>query len=144
MEQVVLLIQRVLILLGSASHSITQERQRVAWARINPTSTPPVEDTERKDKETTLFQGGFLEKATKRMEQEKALAKVAGNKHPATKRRQADRDPNDLRHFLEKGAPARYGGRNQMRPRSFHQSKPYYRPKPAKPHQGKKDKNPSQ
>ena len=58
-EQEILLIQRVLILVRSASHSITEEQQRVAWARVNPKSTPP-EDTEKKQKETTLFSGGFL------------------------------------------------------------------------------------
>ena len=143
-EQVILLIQRVLILLGSASHSITEERQRVAWARVNPKSTPPG-DTQ-KQNEATLFSGGFLEKATKRMEEEKALAKVSrstyGSKQPVPKRHRPDRDPNDLRRFLEKGAPARYRSRNQRR------QKPYYRPsktaKPFKPHPGAKVRNPSQ
>jgi len=144
-EQIVLLIQRVLILLGSASHSITQERQRVAWARVNPASSPPVEDKEGKGKEATLFQGGFLEKAMKRMEQEKALAKVVGERHgkqPANKCHRSDRDPDDLRRFLEKGAPAKYGSRNRMRPKPYQRPKPYYRSKPNKPHQERKDKNP--
>jgi len=144
--QVTLLIQRVLILLGSASHSITQERQRVAWARVNPSSTPPVDEKEeKKAKGTTLFHGGFLEKATKRMEQEKALAKVAGerSKQPANKRRRVDRDPNDLRRFLERGAPAQYGGRNQSRPKPY-QQKPYQHQKPRKPYPGKKGKNRNQ
>jgi len=39
---------------------------------MNPTSSPPVKDTEQKAKKTILFHGDFLEKA---------LAKVAGEKH---------------------------------------------------------------
>ena len=35
-EKIVLLVQRALVLLGSASHSITLERWKIAWARINP------------------------------------------------------------------------------------------------------------
>ena len=67
-QEVILLIQRVLILLGSASQSITQERRRVAWSHINPTTVDLLtEDTEgEKKEETTLFGGGFLERAAKR------------------------------------------------------------------------------
>jgi len=35
-DQLKLVIQRALVLLGSASHSISLERYKVAWARINP------------------------------------------------------------------------------------------------------------
>jgi len=35
-QEIVLRLQRTLVLLGSTSHSINVERQRVAWARINP------------------------------------------------------------------------------------------------------------
>ena len=62
-----------------------------------------------------MFGGGFLEKATKRIEEEKLLAKVigAGLKPPPAKHRRKDnKDPNDLRRFLENGASARYGSRN--------------------------------
>ena len=37
-QAVILLVQRVLCLMGSASHSITQERRKVAWFRINPST----------------------------------------------------------------------------------------------------------
>ena len=78
-QDTILLIQRVLVLLGSASHSITQERQKVAWSCINPTTVHLLtEDTKGERKETTLFGGGFLERAAKRLEDEKALAKVTG------------------------------------------------------------------
>jgi len=36
--------------------------------------------TEEKEKDTTLFGGGFLERATKGMEDEKTIAKVAGTR----------------------------------------------------------------
>ena len=66
-----------------------------------------------KKKETTLFGGGFLKRAAKRLEDEKALAKIIGARQgPAPKYQRSMQDPNDLRHFLERGAPAKYGGRN--------------------------------
>ena len=116
-KDVILLLQSTLTLLGSASYTITQERRRMAWSRVNPSIGALPEDTEvnqEKLKETTLFGGGFLERATKRIEQQKALAKVAGasNGLPRPHKHQLNRDPHDLRHFLEKGAPAKYGGRN--------------------------------
>ena len=37
-QEVILLIQRVLVLLGSTFQSIIQERRRVAWSCINPTT----------------------------------------------------------------------------------------------------------
>ena len=50
----ILLIQRFLILLGSASHLITEERQRVV---CNPKSSLPGN----KEKDITLFSGFFGE-----------------------------------------------------------------------------------
>lgn len=38
------------------------------------------EETKDKAKETTLSGGGFLERTTKRIEEQKALAKVAGTR----------------------------------------------------------------
>lgn len=71
-QDAILLIQRVLVLLGSTSHSITQERQKITWSLINPTTVHLLtEDTESEKKETTLFGGGFLEKAAKRLKEEK-------------------------------------------------------------------------
>ena len=35
-ENTLLLVQRALVLLGSASHAISQERRKIAWARIKP------------------------------------------------------------------------------------------------------------
>ena len=114
-KDVILLLQSTLTLLGSASHTITQERRRVAWSRVNPSIGALPEDTEEsqdKVKETTLFGGGFLERATKRIEEQKALAKVAGVGNGPPHKCQQSRDLHDLHRFLEKGAPAKYGGRN--------------------------------
>lgn len=35
-EDILLLIQRALVPLGSAAHTITLESRKIAWARINP------------------------------------------------------------------------------------------------------------
>ena len=35
-EDILLLIQRALVLPGSASHTVSQERRKIAWSRINP------------------------------------------------------------------------------------------------------------
>ena len=123
-EDVLLLIQRVLVLLGGASHSITQERRRIAWGRVNPANTLPDDTEQSEEKEVTLFGGGFLERATKRIEKAKELEKVTGSKRggaPPQKRAFQDKDPNDLRRFLEKGAPAKFGGRNSGRPKPYQQ-----------------------
>ena len=78
-----------------------------------------MEDTESEKKETTLFGGGFLEKAAKRLEEEKVLAKVIGARHggsPLSKCQCPGQDPNDLRRCLEKGTPAMYSSRNPPAP----------------------------
>jgi len=58
-EDILLLLQRVLILLGGASHSITQECHQIAWGRVNPSNTLPDDAEEGKEKGVTLFGGGF-------------------------------------------------------------------------------------
>ena len=35
-EDILLLLQRALVLLGNTSHSINIERRKVAWAKVNP------------------------------------------------------------------------------------------------------------
>ena len=62
----------------------------------------PDDMEEPKEKGKTLFGGGFLEKATKRIEEEKLLAKVAGagcKPPPAKSSRQDNKDPNNLHRF---------------------------------------------
>ena len=71
------------------------------------------EDTKGK-KNVTLFGGGFMEKATKRMEEEKASSGTQ-REAPSAKRRRYAQDPTDLHHFLEKGIPAQYSGRKHQR-----------------------------
>ena len=117
----------MLILLGSASHTITQERRQVAWSPVNPNMGTLPEDTEEakdKLKETTLFGGSFLERATKRLEEPKAQAKVAGARNSPSPKCKQNRDPNDLCSFLEKGAPVRYGGRNPKCLQLYPQQRP--------------------
>ena len=83
----------------------------MALSRVNPIiNSLPDDKEEEKDKGKTLFGGGFLEKATKRIEEEKALAKVAGagRKPPPAKQRRLDnKDPNDLRRFFGEGYPCK-------------------------------------
>ena len=69
------LIQRTLVLLGSVSHTVSQERRKIAWSRINPQlKTLATEEYDKR--QSNLFGPWFLEKATKRLEIEKALSKV--------------------------------------------------------------------
>ena len=123
-HEVILLVQRVLVLLGSAAYSVKQERMKVAWSRINPSTLGLLqEDTEEDKEENTLFDSGFLERAAKRMEEEKALAKVTGTR-PGGNTQKRQGDPNDLRRFLERGAPARYGGKNSQRHQPYPRTQP--------------------
>ena len=133
-QEIILLIQRVLVLSGSVSHSITQERRKVALSRINPSTVNLLPDEEEGDKKkgTTLFGSGFLERASKRMEEEKALAKVTGSRPPRRKRQRTTQDPNDLRRFLERGAPARYGGRKPQRQQPYSQRPPQHKTQKGK------------
>ena len=110
-EDTLLLIQRALVLLGSTSHSITLERRKIAWSRINP-KLKSLASEEYSERESNLFGPGFLEKASKRLEVEKALDKVSGQPKPGPqpKRPRYDRDKSDLRSFLAKGASAQCGG----------------------------------
>ena len=43
-EDTLLLIQRALVLLGIAAHSITVEKGKIAWAWINPKLKPPTSE----------------------------------------------------------------------------------------------------
>ena len=35
-EEVILLIQRILLMVADLSHSVSQERRQIAWSRLNP------------------------------------------------------------------------------------------------------------
>ena len=120
-EDILLLIQRALVLLGSASHTVSQERRKIAWSRINPQlKTLATEEYDKR--ESNLFESGFLEKATKRLEAEKALSKVTSQGRgggPPPKRARFENDRNDLRSFLSRGAPAQYGSRKVQRQQPY-------------------------
>ena len=73
-EDVILLLQRVLFLVADLSNSIAQEWRQIAYSRLNDTGK----------KSATLFRETFMEKAIKRMEEEKTLAKfTAGSQKEA-------------------------------------------------------------
>ena len=120
-EQILLLIQHALVLLGNASHAVTLERRRIAWGRINP-SLKSLASEEYQKREDQLFGPGFLEKASKKLETQKALAKVSADQTSRKRQWDSTDDKSDLRRFLSRGAPAKYGGRSQRR------SKPYKQP----------------
>ena len=114
-------IQRTLVLVGSTSHSINVKRRRVAWARINPKLKPLAEE-DYKDREGNLFGPGFIEKASKKLEADRALAKVAQDGTRGQQKQPYEDDPKDLRCFLSNGAPAQYGSKGKQ-----YQNKPYNR-----------------
>ena len=64
------LIQRVLVLLGGTSQAISVERRRIAWARINP----KLKALNYEDRKGDLFGPGFLDKASKKMDADRAMA----------------------------------------------------------------------
>ena len=107
-EDVVLLIQRALVLLGSASHSISVERRKLVWAKMNP-KLRRLGSEDYNERGTDLFGPGFLEKASKRLEVEKTLAKVTKQAPQSSKRGRFENDNSDLRSFLSKGASVQYG-----------------------------------
>lgn len=148
-EDTLLLVQRALVLLGSASNQISAERRRIAWGKINP-KLKSLANEDYTKRETNLFGPGFLEKATKRIEADKTMARV-GYSGPSTsvnKRFKFSKDKADLRSFLSRGAPAQYGDRKFQRhqpyqppPRRF-QSKKYYKPQNQRD-QSKPQRSPS-
>ena len=117
-EQIIQLLQRALVLVGSTSHAISVERRKIAWGRINP-NLKALAKEDYDDSKGNLFGPGFLEKASKKLDADKALAKVVQEGHNPRKR-SYEEDPNDLRRFLSKGTPAQYGGKGKQR-----QNKPY-------------------
>ena len=128
-QDILMLIQRSLVLLGSASHAISQERRKIAWSRINP-KLKSLADEDYGKREDSLFGPGFLYKASKKLEVDKTIRKVSQSGPPPKKARYS-KHTSDLRHFLDKGATARYGsGRSQRHqpyqpPKRF-QSKRYF------------------
>ena len=114
----------------------------MAWTRINP-KLKNLAAEEYSKREANLFGPGFLEKANRKLELDKTIAKVSQpSGSQAAKRARFSRDSSDLRSFLAKGAPARYGGGKSQHqqpyqvPRKF-QSKRYFHQPRASPSQDK-------
>ena len=140
-EDTLLIIQRALVLLGNASNSISLERRKVAWARINP-KLKALATEDYSKRETNLFGPGFLEKASKKLELDKTIAKVSQpGGFQSAKRARFSKDASDLRSFLSKGAPARYGGGRPQRhqpyqvPKRFQSKRYFQQSRPAQPKQ---------
>ena len=72
-KETLLLTQCALILLGSTSNAINLARKKIAWAKINPSLKGLTNETY----EQEGGPAGFLEKASKKIETQKALAKVS-------------------------------------------------------------------
>ena len=120
-------LQRALVLLGNTSHGITVERRKIACSRINP-KLKSIASEEFADRKEHLFGPGFLDKASKIVETEKAFDKVSDS-GLSYKRRRVE-NSEDLRSFLSRGAPARYDSRKIQRlPQSYNQQKPKTNPK---------------
>lgn len=101
-EDTLLLAQQALVLLGSASHVMLQQRRKIAWTRIN--SKLKSLAMEEYDKcEMNLFGPAFLEKASKRIEVDKTMEKVFSPSQKGSR---------FLQFFYPKATPARYGGRS--------------------------------
>ena len=96
-------MQRALVLLGSASHIISLERRKIAWARINP-KLKSLASEEYDNRDTNLFGPCFMGKASKRIEADKIIAKVANacKSPPLTKKRRFSPGKSDL-HFFGQG-----------------------------------------
>jgi len=72
----------------------------------------------------TLLGGCFLERPTKHIEKANELEKVPGSKQTVgspQKRKYQEKDPNNMRCFLEKGAPARCSNRNPVHHKPYNQ-----------------------
>ena len=117
-EDVLLLIQRALVLLGSASHSISIERRKLVWAKMNP-KLRSLGSEEYGASGTDLFGPGFLEKASKRLEVEKTLSKVTKPPPQNARRGRYESDKSDLRSFLSKGASVQYGNVRNRQPQPY-------------------------
>ena len=133
-EDTLLLIQKALVLLGNASHSITMEWRKIAWSRINPKwKFLATENYE--GRESNLFGPGFLEKASKWLEVEKTLSKVTTeNKNNNQGIQLGDkRSRYGSDRFLSRGASVQGGNTRDRRnrpPPTYNQFR-YFQKKPS-------------
>ena len=100
-KDTLLLTQRALVLLGSAFNAITLEWREITLTKINPNlkalTTEPY-----KKREDQLFGPGFLEKALKKLETQKALAKVYTEQ--ASRKLAWNDEKTDLCHFYQEAS----------------------------------------
>ena len=111
-QVVMLLIQRVLVFLGSAFYS---NKKGKGPCQGSTSHSLMQEDTKEDKEDNTLLSSGFLERAVKGW-RKSALAKVTGTRstRPGGNALKCQGDPNSLRCFLERGGLARYSGRNSQ------------------------------
>ena len=118
-EDILLLIQRALVLLGSASHSISIERRKTVWAKMNP-KLRSLGSEEYGERGTDLFGPGFLAKASKRLEVEKTLAKVAKPLPQSVKKGRYENNKSDVRSFFIQGRFGSVREREESPPPTVH------------------------
>ena len=116
-EDIVMLIQRALVLLGSASNTITLERRKIALSTFNP-KLQSLGNEKYETRKTSLFGPGFLEKASKRIETSKTLDKVSYTPSCPLPKKRARFD-NNKRHFLFRGALMWYGNWKNQRQQPY-------------------------
>ena len=120
-ESILLLVQCALVLLNS-SHAMSHEHRKGGLGSKQGSN---------------LFGPDFQEKASKRIELDKAMSKVSlpSSAGPASKKRKFGQDRPDLRKFLDRSSSARYGsGKAQCQlsyqtPKRF-QSRKYFQTRP--------------
>ena len=99
-EDIILMVQRILVLVGSASDFISQKRKQILWSCLNPLIKDISMEKDGKGKGTTLFDGGFIEKASR---MKKPCPRLLAQKdNPPAKHRRYSQDPTDLRRFWTK------------------------------------------
>jgi len=101
-KEILLLTQRALVLLGSASNTVSLERRKIVFSKINPNLKALVTEPYEK-REDQLFGSSFLEKASKKMETQKALAKVSSEQ--ASRKWAWNDDKADLHRFFYQEMP---------------------------------------
>lgn len=104
-EQIALLVQRTLALLGSASHSISLEEENYLGQDLIHAELKSLALEEYSDCKDKLFGPGFLETASKKMKMDKALGKVAAPPSNSRERRHPE-ECSDLCRILSKGTPS--------------------------------------
>ena len=113
----------------------SKERRQISWSHLNPLIRDfYLEEEDKRKKGTALFGGEFLEKATKKVEEDKALTKVMGAQKTPHQPNNVNilKTPETFAIFLDKGVPARYIVKKQQRQQlynRYHNSRKSQNPK---------------